>query len=332
MKLFAQFHIALALLGFLASCAKVTEGLRDESEESTYSASDYLGYSSPHEEYSPRQIAGGALPQGVSTIPWVRPSLSTKVGDFLGKEGEVAEHEGVDLNHNDQGVGEVDVVAAAAGTVVYIRKGCPQSRLFGANTAVRECGSGWGNHIVIRHKSADQQSIFYTRYGHLLPDSLQVRIGAKVQKGQKIALMGNSGRSQVRHLHFELGTKKMAFQPKKPSQSFDSVYDPNALPFVNSADKSEMPDKTAQRPDMIGKICKIVPIPLGTDAIVIDNMETSGKVIARLKVGESVKVRGILKDFLNEAWASVEFKGADGLSYGAPALPSFVTVAQIECP
>ncbi len=50
--------------------------------------------------------------------------------------------------------------------------------------------------------------------------------GAAVKKGERIGEMGNSGRSEVRHLHFEAGIKKDGFATGKPSQSFDFVFDP----------------------------------------------------------------------------------------------------------
>ena len=41
--------------------------------------------------------------------------------------------------------------------------------------------------------------------------------------------MGNSGRSNKRHLHFEVGLKDTPFDSCDAAQSFDSVTDPKAL-------------------------------------------------------------------------------------------------------
>ena len=38
--------------------------------------------------------------------------------------------------------------------------------------------------------------------------------------------MGNSGRSETRHLHFEFGWKKTPFATTRPAQSLDLVFDP----------------------------------------------------------------------------------------------------------
>jgi urea transporter/murein DD-endopeptidase MepM/ murein hydrolase activator NlpD len=57
----------------------------------------------------------------------------------------------------------------------------------------------WGNSVVIRH--ADQ---FYTKLSHLRKDSINVTPGAHVKKGDLVAACGNSGRSPVPHLHFQV--------------------------------------------------------------------------------------------------------------------------------
>ena len=54
-------------------------------------------------------------------------------------------------------------------------------------------------------------------------------MGDVVAKGQKVGIMGNSGRSDGHHLHFEVGVKANAFDSCKPSQGFSGVYDPMKL-------------------------------------------------------------------------------------------------------
>ncbi len=183
-------------------------------------------YVSAEQEYAPVQRAGGGLPTGASSVRWVRPSTWTWHVAFSGRAGRKADHEGVDYVHDDPSTQEVPVVAAADGEVVYVRAGCPQSGAFGKNRTARECGSGWGNHVIVHHGDG-----VYIRYAHLDPEGLTVGVGDSVLRGQQLGLMGNSGRSETRHLHWELGTKNGGFDPAAPAQSFDAVYDPGALPF-----------------------------------------------------------------------------------------------------
>lgn len=57
----------------------------------------------------------------------------------------------------------------------------------------------WGNTIVIRH--AD---LLYSKLSHLKTNSIKVAAGDAVKKGQVLAHCGNSGRSPVPHIHFQI--------------------------------------------------------------------------------------------------------------------------------
>ncbi|MDK2851799.1 MAG: hypothetical protein PWQ38_64 [Proteiniphilum sp.] len=59
--------------------------------------------------------------------------------------------------------------------------------------------SNWGNTIIINHLNG-----LYTQMSHLKKDSFRVRIGDYVKKGTVVAACGNSGRSPVPHLHFQV--------------------------------------------------------------------------------------------------------------------------------
>jgi len=69
----------------------------------------------------------------------------------------------------------------------------------------------------------------YTRSAHLDPDDVDVRAGDRVSAGDRLAGMGNSGRSDVRHLHFEVGVTSTAPDPCEGSFSFEAVHDPAGL-------------------------------------------------------------------------------------------------------
>lgn len=57
---------------------------------------------------------------------------------------------------------------------------------------------GYGQVIEIRHQGSDMT----TRYAHL--SRIDVKPGAKVSRGARIALSGTTGLSTGPHLHFEL--------------------------------------------------------------------------------------------------------------------------------
>jgi|GEM_PF-3823432 len=177
-------------------------------------------------DQSREQMVRDGLPARATELAWTRPADWTVLGPFDGTPGQPATHDGDDYIHDVPAVSNVDVVAAAAGTVVYARTDCPQSEMFGRNELDPECGWGWGNHVVIHHGGA-----LFTRYAHLQPKTVVVVAGDEVPLGQRLASMGNSGDSDVRHLHFELGSRSGTFAACGVDQTFDAVFDPGLLPF-----------------------------------------------------------------------------------------------------
>ena len=61
--------------------------------------------------------------------------------------------------------------------------------------------NNWGNSIIIKHGE-----LLYSKLSHLKHDSIKVKVGDFVRKGNCIATVGNSGRSPEPHLHFQIQT------------------------------------------------------------------------------------------------------------------------------
>ena len=61
-------------------------------------------------------------------------------------------------------------------------------------------GGGYGNYIVIKEDKTGKCFL----YGHLKANTVTLRNGQKVTKGQKLGVMGSSGDSGHMHLHFEV--------------------------------------------------------------------------------------------------------------------------------
>ena len=88
-------------------------------------------------------------------------------------------HRATDVANHDS----PSIVAAQSGSVV----------------AAGWSGGGYGNYVVIDHGNG-----YETLYGHLLNNSIVVKAGDKVAQGQKVGMMGSTGRSTGMHLHFEI--------------------------------------------------------------------------------------------------------------------------------
>jgi murein DD-endopeptidase MepM/ murein hydrolase activator NlpD len=91
--------------------------------------------------------------------------------------GQYYIHKGIDISTYRSGD---PVVSTADGQVVTI-----------------DYDENFGNYVLIKHKHG-----YYTRYAHLL--SARVRLGQRVQQGDVIGYIGNTGLSTGPHLHYEI--------------------------------------------------------------------------------------------------------------------------------
>ncbi|HEY8279497.1 MAG TPA: peptidoglycan DD-metalloendopeptidase family protein [Bdellovibrionota bacterium] len=123
-----------------------------------------------------------SLPTLKPTNGWYTSGFGVRSSPFTGKS---TMHEGLDLaNH----IGSA-IVAAAAGVVTYAG---PRP--------------GYGNLVTINHGYGIQ-----TQYGHI--SRHYVRVGDKVKRGQKVAAVGNTGRSTGPHVHYEVRVNGIPMDP-----------------------------------------------------------------------------------------------------------------------
>ena len=103
--------------------------------------------------------------------------------------GQYYIHKGIDISTYRQGD---PIVATADGQVVSVE--------FDPNN--------FGNNVIIRHKHG-----FYTRYCHML--SFRVHAGQRVQQGEVIGYIGNTGLSTGPHVHYEVHIGSDVVDPYK---------------------------------------------------------------------------------------------------------------------
>lgn len=120
-----------------------------------------------------KQFVGGKFTWPVPDSHRITSQFGYRTDPFTGKR---TGHDGLDIGA-PQGT---TIVAAADGVVViagYVR--------------------GYGNMVSIDH-GGDITSI----YGHIREGGIKVKLGQSVERGQKIAEVGSTGRSTGPHLHF----------------------------------------------------------------------------------------------------------------------------------
>jgi murein DD-endopeptidase MepM/ murein hydrolase activator NlpD len=131
-----------------------------------------------------KQLKKVALPTGRPVnLGWYSSNFGWRIDPFTGKQ---AYHEGVDF----MALPGTPIYAAGGGIVVFA-----------------EQYAGYGNMIDIDHGNG-----LISRYAHA--SKLLVKVGDVVLKGQKIALVGNTGRSTGPHLHFEVRYKGAPQNPE----------------------------------------------------------------------------------------------------------------------
>lgn len=128
-------------------------------------------------------------------------------------------HNGIDL----VGTGyTLDYITAhSEGTVVAVRNNYKTND---------KTGCSYGNYVKIKHNG------YYTLYAHMKYNSVTVRVGQKVSKGQVIGYMGNTGHSFGAHLHFEVRDKNDNFI--------------NPTPYINA----DLPANNPTEPNYTGVI------------------------------------------------------------------------------
>jgi hypothetical protein len=93
-----------------------------------------------------------------------------------------------------------EALAVAAGTVSAIKDGIPENVPGPTSRAVPiTLETVGGNHVIVNLGDG-----VYAFYAHLQPGSIKVKLGDRVQQGQVLGLVGNTGNSTEPHLHFHL--------------------------------------------------------------------------------------------------------------------------------
>ena len=122
-------------------------------------------------------------------------TITSKFGETGDVSSHANGHGGLDIGGGRKG--ETNIIAAKDGTVVYPtdkdKTDCSDGGLGNS------CGGGYGNYVIIQHPDGN-----YTLYGHMFANSITVKAGDNVSRGQVIGKMGTSGDSSGPHLHFEV--------------------------------------------------------------------------------------------------------------------------------
>ncbi len=125
---------------------------------------------------------------------WTHKRTFRYAWDFVVKDKSGRQYHGLGLEVTDFYAFGLPVLAPAAGMVYAVENTVDDNP---PRTAVTE--RNWGNYVIIDHGAGE-----YSEISHFKQGSVVVYPGQKVSRGQLLGHCGNSGRSPVPHIHFQL--------------------------------------------------------------------------------------------------------------------------------
>ncbi|MBX3165292.1 MAG: peptidoglycan DD-metalloendopeptidase family protein [Bacteroidetes bacterium] len=135
-------------------------------------------------------------------IPWPKITGSTKITSHLKTSrtigGSTKPHQGLDIG---AAYGSTYHSAAGGRVIATSGDGNFKDNPLDGNYKVApnaNDGGGWGNYVVVDHGKG-----IITLYAHMKEGSMSVKVGDKIEDGQSIGEVGNSGNSYGAHAHVE---------------------------------------------------------------------------------------------------------------------------------
>ena len=132
-----------------------------------------------------QELLHDATPLHLPTKGWISSPYGFRPSPFDGKKKF---HHGIDIATTKG----TPIYAPGAGRVSFVGK-----------------KSRYGNVIILYHEALGIETYYAHNHKNL------VKLGQKVQRGEKIATVGSSGRSTGPHLHFEIRVKGKTVNPLK---------------------------------------------------------------------------------------------------------------------
>jgi murein DD-endopeptidase MepM/ murein hydrolase activator NlpD len=164
-----------AYLRRLASVADIKEGVSPSQAAAVAAAASAVGRSDPPPQGADGQVARtGASAEFAASVPNIMPATGWITKLFSTDKAET--HLGVDIAATNG----TPIRATAVGVVEDVRN-----------------DKYYGLTVEVRHEKG-----YLTRYGHC--SQVLASVGDRVNRGQTIALVGNTGRSTAPHVHYEI--------------------------------------------------------------------------------------------------------------------------------
>jgi len=138
---------------------------------------------------------------------WTHKGVGRYAWDFVVRDKQGYQTKGIGLKADDYYAFGLPVLAPAPGTVVAVENSVEDNPPQQANTE-----RNWGNYVVIDHGNGE-----FSELSHFKENSVTVVPGQIVQRGDVLGYCGNSGRSPVPHIHYQLQSNPALGAPTLPA-------------------------------------------------------------------------------------------------------------------
>lgn len=145
--------------------------------------------------------------------PWTHRGPWRDALDFQVLDDEGRAHRGTGAVVSDYLCHRLPVLAVADGTVARVVDGVPDNPIGEVDTR-----DNWGNLVIVRHAPG-----LCSLVCHLAAGSIPVVEGQIVRRGELVGRCGNSGRSPVPHLHYQLQATAVVGAPTISLELHDVV-------------------------------------------------------------------------------------------------------------
>ena len=175
-----------------------------------------------------------------------------------GRDGRTHVREGLVLE--DYHAYKLPILSPAAGRVVHVVDGVPDNPVAKPNLE-----ENWGNLVLI-----ELAPRVYALLCHFSPGTIAVAPGQVVRRGQQLGSCGNSGRSEVPHLHFHLQAEPRVGAGTIPFELHDVVVGHCSGPALRATWVPEVGDRVRNvRPD--ARTARMLELRFGEPFELIDD-------------------------------------------------------------
>jgi urea transporter/murein DD-endopeptidase MepM/ murein hydrolase activator NlpD len=146
---------------------------------------------------------------------WTHKGTGRHAWDFVIRDPDGKQAREFGLKVTDYYAFGLPVLAPAPGVVLAVENTVEDNPPREATTE-----RNWGNYVIIDHGLGE-----YSELSHFKKSSIIVVPGQRVDRGQLLGCCGNSGRSPVPHIHFQLQSMPQLGSPTLPAKFAEGVLD-----------------------------------------------------------------------------------------------------------